>query len=232
MGISYMPDAVEVDVREYVKWLIRQPPMARIDEFSQTAAIEAARRLWLLAPSSSKPEAVQGLALSLADIAVRFGRGKEATTKGCRTLLGKVKPRIGTDQYKLGINVLNEVQPTFPADYLEYRAQDGRVMGVLRKGGKKSPDDDLSYRLAVAVHGLKESGCPKHFVVLAEILMEVTGKDWTAQKIESRINKNKIPVREEWPATIWKERFWRHLEHNDWQKPSPDKQPFILKWRG
>jgi hypothetical protein len=97
---------------------------------------------------------------------------------------------------------------------------------------KKAVSDDLSYRLAVAAQALRESGCPRHLTVLAEVVSDARGKSWVAQNVESRINKNKIPVSEEWPETVWKQQFWYSLDPKNRNKPVPEFQPFILKWRG
>jgi hypothetical protein len=221
-----------------VKWLIQRPAMTRMQDFSQTEAIAAARLLWIIAPSSGDPQAVQGLAQALADIAVRFGRGKAATPKDCRVTLGKVKLRIGSAQYKLGIRNLKEIESKFadelelPADFVEYRSEAGNVMGILKKRVKKAPENDFSYRIRVAVDALRESKCSTPLATLAEILSDWQNEHWNSQRVQKRCNANKMSVSEAWPATIWKERFWYTLDSTNRDKPMPEKQPFILKWNG
>lgn len=239
MGISYLPGAVEIDVREYVTWLIRQPELPRIKEIDQTKTIQAARLLWNLAHSAGDPAAIQGLALCLAEIAVRHGRGKMATPWDCRSLLANLAPLIGDRICKLGITEVSRIEAGYPdtvevpAEYVNYRLRsEGMVIGTLKKPRGKPPDNDFSWRLAVAVEALKESGCITHFATLAEMLSDSTNDNWTAQRIESRIKKNRLRAVEVWPEAIWKERFWAERNPGYWDKPMPVAQPFILKWNG
>jgi len=232
MGITYAPDAIEVNVRQYVEWLIHHAASRRVLAIKSSEVIQAARLLCNVAPSSQNPQAIHSLALRLGDIAVRFGQGKSATPGHCRSILKQLVPLICEADCRVAIQALERLGSNSsgsteqPVDYIEYRSHLGEVMAIRKGLLKKPPNDDLSCRLAVAFDGLKESGCNKPFAILAELL------GWSSQKVESRVKKNKLPVREEWPETIWKERFWYSLDPMNWGKVLPKLQPFILKWNG
>jgi hypothetical protein len=229
-----MEKPIEVDVRLYVMWLIDRPPNKLIPEIKQVDGLRAACLLSGLAPSSSKPEALERIAEALIDISLRFGTCKAASISQCRDFLDRIEPLIDRDSYTLAKRSLPTTKSHFrpvPHPHIEYRSIRGDLMAIPKGLMQRAPKDDLSYRIAAAHEALRETDCKKSYVVLGQILEEVWGGAWSAQKIESRIKKNTIPVREVWPEAVWKIRYWL-LDPKNSGQPVPLEPPFVLKWFG
>jgi hypothetical protein len=140
---------------------------------------------------------------------------------------------MGGKQCEVALKALEGFTPRpnrqeFP--YVEYRGRGGaEYRHVVNK--KHWPNDDLTFRLVDGYWALVDAGCPQPVAVLARRMRAITGKEWTRNEIESRLNPHKKTRPSSWLNFPWRERYWLYLNRASKQSPRCGiDQPFVFTW--
>jgi hypothetical protein len=192
-----------------------------------------ARTLLQLAEGTGLEE-IRKLAHQIWMLALYFTTGDVAQPRIVEAFLQDHKQRLAGEQCDVARQALEGFTPRpdrrhkFP--YVEYRGRGGveyRYVG----NKKRSPKDDLTFRLVDAYWALVDAGCPQPIAVLARRLTEITGRMWTRNVIESRIKPHKKSRPSSWMDFPWRMRYWLYLNRTSEHSLSCGvDQPFVFTW--
>jgi hypothetical protein len=232
---------MEIDVREYVKWLLSKE-LRREPAPSVPKALKVARYLNLVAGGSKDPDLVRSFAAEIWMLPFRIGsEGPCAEHPEAQKFIERLQHFFGPEKLAAVTDALNvptkELKATMAVPGLRntvvYRDSKGAAMYLSRAiWPKKAPNDDLGFRIRLAYLELNHIGCRSPYVVLQTVLNERFGNDpkndWSQQRIEKRMKPFKGRGYDKWPG--WKEMFWRNHPSNV-DKSTPMEQPFRLVFR-
>ena len=230
---------MEIDVREYVKWLLSKELRRELAP-SVPKALKVARYLNLVAGGSKDPDLVRSFGGEIWMLPFRIGsdgpcaRHTEAVEfiRSFQHFFPKKRIEALTDALEVPAEEL-KAGMAVPGlrNTVVYRDGKGAAMYLSKAGWpKKPPKDDLGLRIRLAYLELKQIGCKSPYIVLQDVLNERFGPkdDWSQQRIEKRMKPFKGRGYDKWPG--WKEMFWRN-HPSDVDKSTPTEQPFRLVFR-
>lgn len=238
--MTLMVMAEEIDVLEYVRWLFLQlKPLQKMPTTSDGEAVRAARLLSALAPLSEEPDTIQRLAYEICALPLRVGDGKAARVEEAREFLERFQNHLGPG-CEAALRLLRrtpldkareEVRSLLAGQHGEYRdASGGALDRRIPPGAKQSSSrfvEELTLRIWDAYSALKESGCPKPYAVICDVLNTREQEYWSPQRVESRLKPFRNRKARTWRTSLYRFRFWG-WKTDRW---CDEEQPFAFRWR-